>query len=47
MKIGDRRPAPRYRCVVGLVLNKVHKELSDSYHYYGYYGTYYRPAAKA
>ncbi len=30
--------------VVGLVLNEVHKELSDSYYYYGYYRSYYRPA---
>jgi succinoglycan biosynthesis transport protein ExoP len=29
--------------VVGLVLNEVHKELSDSYYYYGYYRSYYRP----
>ncbi|MEI9811426.1 MAG: polysaccharide biosynthesis tyrosine autokinase [Acidobacteriota bacterium] len=29
--------------VVGLVLNQVHKELSDSYYYYGYYRSYYRP----
>ncbi len=28
--------------VVGLVLNEVHKELSESYYYYGYYRTYYR-----
>ncbi len=28
--------------VVGVVLNEVHKELSDSYNYYGYYRTYYR-----
>ena len=28
--------------VVGLVLNQVHKELSDSYYYYGYYRSYYR-----
>jgi len=28
--------------VVGLVLNQVHKELSDSYGYYGYYRSYYR-----
>ena len=28
--------------VVGLVLNEVHKELSDSYYYYGYYRSYYR-----
>jgi hypothetical protein len=24
-----------------LVLNEVHKELSDSYYYYGYYRSYY------
>ena len=29
--------------VVGLVLNEVHKELSESYYYYGYYRSYYRP----
>ncbi len=29
--------------VVGVVLNEVHKELSDSYYYYGYYRSYYRP----
>jgi capsular exopolysaccharide synthesis family protein len=29
--------------VVGVVLNEVHKELSDSYCYYGYYRSYYRP----
>jgi polysaccharide biosynthesis transport protein len=29
--------------VVGLVLNEVHKELSDSYYYYGYYRSYYSP----
>jgi Mrp family chromosome partitioning ATPase len=29
--------------VVGIVLNEVHKELSDSYYYYGYYRSYYRP----
>jgi len=28
--------------VVGLVLNEVHKELSDSYYYYNYYRSYYR-----
>ncbi len=28
--------------VVGLVLNEVHREISDSYYYYGYYGKYYR-----
>lgn len=27
--------------VVGVVLNEVHKELSDSYHYYGNYQSYY------
>jgi polysaccharide biosynthesis transport protein len=29
--------------VVGLVLNQVHKELSDSYYYYGYYRSYNTP----
>jgi Mrp family chromosome partitioning ATPase len=29
--------------VVGVVLNEVHKELSDSYYYYSHYGKYYRP----
>ncbi|MGH9662783.1 MAG: polysaccharide biosynthesis tyrosine autokinase, partial [Bryobacteraceae bacterium] len=29
--------------VVGVVLNEVHKEMSDSYYYYGHYGKYYRP----
>lgn len=29
--------------VVGVVLNEVHRELSDSYCYYGYYRSYYRP----
>jgi capsular exopolysaccharide synthesis family protein len=29
--------------VLGLVLNEVHKEMSDSYYYYGHYGKYYRP----
>jgi len=33
--------------VVGLVLNEVHKELSDSYYYYGNYRSYYRPRAEA
>ena len=28
--------------VVGLVLNEVHRELSDSYTYYGYYRSYYQ-----
>ena len=27
--------------VVGLVLNEVHKEMSESYYYYGYYRSYY------
>jgi succinoglycan biosynthesis transport protein ExoP len=31
--------------VVGVVLNEVHKELSDSYCYYGYYRSYYRDRA--
>jgi Mrp family chromosome partitioning ATPase len=30
--------------VVGIVLNQVHKELSDSYYYYGYYRSYYNAA---
>ena len=29
--------------VVGLVLNEVTREMSDSYYYYGYYTRYYRP----
>ena len=29
-------------CVVGLVLNEVHREISDTYYYYGYYGKYYK-----
>jgi Mrp family chromosome partitioning ATPase len=28
--------------VVGLVLNEVHKDMSDSDYYYHYYGKYYR-----
>jgi len=32
--------------VVGLVLNEVHKELSTSYYYYGYYGKYYKHRTK-
>jgi Mrp family chromosome partitioning ATPase len=28
--------------VVGMVLNEVTRNLSDSYHYYGYHGKYYR-----
>jgi polysaccharide biosynthesis transport protein len=30
--------------VLGIVLNEVNKEMSDSYYYYGHYGKYYRPA---
>jgi capsular exopolysaccharide synthesis family protein len=33
--------------VVGVVLNEVHKEMSDSYYYYGYYGKYYKPGGRA
>ncbi|MEZ5399626.1 MAG: polysaccharide biosynthesis tyrosine autokinase [Bryobacteraceae bacterium] len=33
--------------VVGVVLNEVHKEMSDSYHYYGYYSGYYHEPEKA
>jgi capsular exopolysaccharide synthesis family protein len=29
--------------MIGLVLNEVNKEMSDSYYYYGHYGKYYRP----
>lgn len=32
--------------VVGLVLNQVHKELSESYTYYGYYRSYYEDDSK-
>jgi capsular exopolysaccharide synthesis family protein len=28
--------------IVGVVLNEVHKEISNSYYYYGYYGKYYK-----
>jgi polysaccharide biosynthesis transport protein len=28
--------------VIGLVLNEVHGEISDTYYYYGYYGKYYK-----
>jgi len=28
--------------IVGIVLNEVHKEISNSYYYYGYYGKYYK-----
>lgn len=33
--------------VVGVVLNEVHKELSDSYYYYGYYRSYYHSAEES
>jgi capsular exopolysaccharide synthesis family protein len=33
--------------VVGIVLNEVHKEMSESYYYYGYYRSYYRPETAA
>ena len=33
--------------VVGVVLNEVHQELSDSYYYYGHYRAYYRPKDEA
>jgi Mrp family chromosome partitioning ATPase len=33
--------------LVGVVLNEVHKELSDSYYYYGYYGKYYKPNGRS
>jgi len=33
--------------VVGVVLNEVHKELSDSYYYYSHYGKYYRSATES
>jgi capsular exopolysaccharide synthesis family protein len=33
--------------IVGLVLNEVHKELSDSYYYYGYYRSYYHADPEA
>jgi len=29
---------------IGLVLNEVHRELSESYYYYDYYRSYYRTA---
>jgi len=32
--------------VIGLVLNEVHKELSESYYYYGYYRSYYHSIAE-
>ena len=33
--------------VIGLVLNEVHKGMSESYYYYGYYDKYYRPQKEA
>jgi capsular exopolysaccharide synthesis family protein len=33
--------------VVGVVLNEVHREMSDSYYYYGHYGKYYKPNGKS
>jgi Mrp family chromosome partitioning ATPase len=33
--------------VLGVVLNEVHKEMSDSYYYYSHYGRYYQPQARA
>lgn len=30
--------------VMGLILNQVHQEMSDSYYYYRHYGKYYRPS---
>lgn len=30
--------------VMGIILNQVHQEMSDSYYYYGHYGKYYRPS---
>jgi len=32
--------------VVGVVLNEVHKEMSDSYYYYSHYGKYYKPHSR-
>ncbi len=32
--------------LLGVVLNEVRKEMSDSYYYYGYYGKYYRASGK-
>ena len=28
--------------LLGIVLNKVHQEMSDSYYYYSYHGNYYK-----
>ena len=34
--------------IVGLVLNEVTRDMSDSYHYYyGYYGKYYKYYTRA
>jgi succinoglycan biosynthesis transport protein ExoP len=33
--------------VVGIVLNGVHKEMSDSYYYYGHYSKYYQTQGRA
>jgi polysaccharide biosynthesis transport protein len=33
--------------VMGIILNQVHQEMSDSYYYYSHYGKYYRPVEKA
>jgi capsular exopolysaccharide synthesis family protein len=33
--------------VVGIVLNEVHQDLSESYSYYGHYRSYYRPKEEA
>jgi capsular exopolysaccharide synthesis family protein len=33
--------------VMGIVLNQVHQEMSDSYYYYSHYGKYYRPVEKS
>jgi polysaccharide biosynthesis transport protein len=33
--------------VIGLVLNEVRKEMSESYYYHGYYDKYYRPNQKS
>lgn len=32
--------------VMGLILNQVHQEMSDSYYYYSHYGKYYHPNNK-
>ncbi|MBI3681359.1 MAG: polysaccharide biosynthesis tyrosine autokinase [Acidobacteria bacterium] len=33
--------------VMGIVLNQVHQEMSDSYYYYSHYGKYYRPNGRS